>query len=149
LNCKGKHDYWLLQGPGWALLAYLVYAQAVSVFDYDLGVAMGTQESASRITEVGVAFWYGFALGDLAIYIPLLAAGLIGYACGKAWGFVLMAAALGITVYWPVVSLAAIVAARDAPGWELAGESAYWFVLPLTTIWAVWGLWRMALTARD
>lgn len=48
--------FWSLQGPGWVLLLYLVYAQAIPAFDYDLGVAMGTQESAARITEVGVAF---------------------------------------------------------------------------------------------
>lgn len=81
----------MLLGPGWLLLAYLVYAQAIPAFDYDLGVSMGTQEPAEQVTAVGVAFWYGFAL----------------------------AAALGITVYWPSVCLAAIIAAHDAPGWSL------------------------------
>jgi len=56
----------------------------------------------------------------------------------------LMAAALGITIYWPVVSLAAVVAARDASGWNIGDETAYWIVLPLITLWAVWGLWRLA-----
>ena len=40
---------------------------------------MGTQEAAEVVSEVGVAFWYGFAFGDLIAYIPLLAIGLIGY----------------------------------------------------------------------
>ena len=66
-------SYWMLLGPGWLLLAYLVYAQAIPAFDYDLGVSMGTQEPAEQITAVGVAFWYGFALADLVVYIPLLA----------------------------------------------------------------------------
>jgi len=74
---RGPEHRWL-QIPGWLLLAYLVYAQAIPAFDYELGIRMGTQESAQRITEVGVAFWYGFAFADLVIYIPLLGAGLIG-----------------------------------------------------------------------
>jgi len=50
-------SHWMLLGPGWLLLAYLVYAQAIPAFDYDLGVSMGTQEPVEQITAVGVAFW--------------------------------------------------------------------------------------------
>jgi hypothetical protein len=136
-------SFWLLQVPGWLLLIYLIYAQGVPALDYDLGVAMGTQEPAEQITEVGAAFWWGFAFGDLVIYIPLLGAGLIGHLIGKAWGRVALAAALGITVYWPIVSLAAVVAAKGAEGWSLAGEPAYWVILPPIALWAAWGLWRV------
>ena len=69
--------FWLLQVPGWILILYLVVAQGISAIDYNLGVRMGTQESAEKITEVGTAFYYGFALGDLLTYIPILLAGLI------------------------------------------------------------------------
>jgi hypothetical protein len=134
---------WLLHGPGWLLLAYLVYAQAIPAFDYELGVSMGTQEPAERITAVGVAFWYGFAFADLVVYIPLLALGLMGHWLGRAWGRIMLVAALGISAYWPVVCLAAVVAARSAPGWNLGDETAFWIVLPLITAWAAWGLWRM------
>ena len=137
-------SFWMLQGPGWLLLIYLVYAQGISAFDYGLGVALGTQESAEAITEVGAAFWYGFAFGDLVIYIPLLAVGLIGQWFGRLWGRVTLGAALGITVYWPVVCLAAVVSARGAEGWTLANEGDYWIVLPLIALWGAWGLWRLA-----
>lgn len=136
--------FWALQGPGWLLLLYLVYAQALPAFDYELGVSMGTQEPAEQITEVGVAFWYGFAFGDLVVYIPLLAIGLVGHWHNRICGRVMLVAALGITVYWPVVNLAAVVSARSAPGWALPNESAFWFVLPLIVIWAAWGLWQIA-----
>lgn len=136
--------FWVLQGPGWLLLLYLIYAQAIPAFDYDLGVAMGTQEAAGQITEVGVAFWWGFAFGDLVIYIPLLAAGLIGHMMGRAWGRITLAAALGISVYWPAVSLAAVVAARQAAGWNLANDWVYFAVLPPIALWAAWGIWQVA-----
>ena len=137
-----RRELLTVQVPGWLLLLYLLYAQAPAAFDYEIGVRMGTQESAAVVTEVGVAFWYGFAFGDLVVYIPLLAIGLIGQWFGRAWTDVALAAALGITVYWPVVCLAAVVAAREAQGWLLSNETDYWLVLPVITIWGAWGLWQ-------
>lgn len=136
-------ERWSLQIPGWLLFAYLVYAQAIPVFDYELGVRMGTQEPAQRITEVGTAFWYGFAFADLVVYLPLLGAGLVGHWLNRPWWRVVFGAALGITVYWPVVVLSTAVDARDAPGWTI-DETAYWMVLPTIAAWAMWGLYVVA-----
>lgn len=132
-----------LQLPGWALFAYLVYAQAIPAFDYELGVRMGTQEPARLITEVGAAFWYGFAFADLVIYIPLLGAGLIGQLLSRPWWRVVLGAALGMTLYWPVVVLAAAVDARDAAGWEI-DTWHYWPVLVPIFCWALLGLLLVA-----
>ena len=137
---KRDSGFWFIQVPGWLLCLYLVYAQAIPAFNYDLGVSMGTQEPASSITEIGTAFWYGFALGDLLIYIPLLAAGLAGHWQRNNRGQVLLAAALGITVYWPIVCLAAVADARGAPGWQIDNEAVYWAVLPAISLWGIVGL---------
>lgn len=145
---KREKGFWFLQLPGWLLCLYLVYAQAIPAFDYELGIRMGTQESASRITEVGTAFWFGFALGDLLVYIPLLAVGLAGHWAGKAWGHVFLAAALGITIYWPVVCLAAVADARDATGWQIENETDYWIVLPIICLWGIWALSQLLRTRR-
>ena len=138
-NQESRFERWLLQIPGWLLFVYLVYAQGIPAFDYELGVRMGTQESAQNITEVGAAFWYGFAFADLVIYIPLLGVALVGHWLGTAWSKAVLSAALGITIYWPVVVLAATVDARDAAGWAI-DEAAYWIVLPVIALWALWGL---------
>lgn len=137
---------WVLV-PGWLLLAYLVVAQAIPAFDYELGVRMGTQEPAERITEVGTAFWYGFAVSDLLVYIPLLALGLVGHNSNRPWSNVVLGGALGITLYWPVVVLAAAVKARDATGWDI-NETQYWVVLPLIAAWAVSSLVLIAIKAK-
>lgn len=134
-------SYWGIQIPGWLLLVYLIYAQGISAFSYDLGVSMGTQESSAIISPVGAAFWYGFAFGDLLIYIPILLAGLIGHLKTTRWGEIVMSAALGITIYWPLVCLAAIVDARGADGWQLSDEQQYWIVLPLITAWGIWAMY--------
>jgi hypothetical protein len=140
--------FWLVQIPGWLLVAYLTYAQAISAFDYELGVRMGTQESAAQITEVGAAFWYGFAFADLVVYIPLLVAGLLGHWGSRAWSKMVLGPALGITIYWPVVVLAAAVDARDATGW-IIDEAPFWFVLPTIGVWALWCLWHIAHNERS
>ena len=141
-----RRDLLAVQFPGWLLLLYLLYAQAPAAFDYEIGVRMGTQESAQSITAVGAAFWYGFAFADVVVYIPLLAAGLVGAWRDYRWGRVILGAALGITVYWPIVALAAAVDARDAAGWSI-DETPYWIVLPTITAWAAWGLYRIARSA--
>jgi hypothetical protein len=143
INHKYNTNFWTIQVPGWLLLVYLIYAQGISAFSYELGVSMGTQESAETITQVGTAFWYGFALGNLVIYIPILFVGLIGHILDRQWGNISLAAGLGITVYWPVVCLVAVVDARDATGWNIENEAPYWIVLPLVSLWGVWGLWAL------
>ncbi len=141
-----NNSFWFVQIPGWILFGYLVYAQAIPAFDYEVGVRMGTQESAEQITEVGAAFWYGFAFADLAIYIPLLAAGLYGHWRNRPWNGVILGAALGITLYWPIVVLAAAVDARDASGW-LISEARYWVVLPVIFAWAFLSFWQITRPA--
>ena len=135
--------FWAIQGPGWLLLAYLIVAQGIAAFSYELGVAMGTQESAEIITEIGTAFFYGFAFADLVLYIPLLLAGLIGHLLGTRWGRIALSAALGITVYWTITCLAAVVAVRGVPGWLVPSETPFWIVLPTIAAWGAWGLWHL------
>jgi len=134
-------EFWLVQGPGWLLTAYLVVAQCVSAVSYQTGVRMGTQEPAHRITPIGVAFWWGLAFADLVFYTPLLGAGLVGHWQGTGWGTIALSAALGITIYWPILSLATVARAHGAPGWSLPKERNYWIVLPAITIWAAVALW--------
>jgi len=141
-------SFWIIQGPGWALLAYLVYAQCIPAVNYKLGVRMGTQEPATQITEVGVAFWWGLAVADLVFYVPLLGAGLIGHWIAAPWGKLLLAGALAITVYWPVTSLATVHRARGAEGWQLPKERDYWIVLPVITLWALWSLWSLVASVQ-
>ncbi len=134
--------FWFVQLPGWFLFAYLLVAQCAAALNYRLGVRMGTQEPAARVTEIGVAFWKGFAGADLVLYMPLLGIGLAGHAFDAGWARVVLAAALGITAYWPVVCLWALRAAHGVPNWDLRNERQYWRVLPLI---AAWGLASFAV----
>ena len=128
-------NFWMVQIPGWILFAYLLAAQCTAAISYSLGVKLGAQEPAERVTDVGVAFWKGYAGADLVIYTPLLGAGLVGHFIGAPWKDLVLGAALGITVYWPIACLWTIKAAHHAKGWELPKEKQYWVVLPTIAGW--------------
>ncbi|MCP4072834.1 MAG: hypothetical protein GY742_14025 [Hyphomicrobiales bacterium] len=139
--------FWFIQLPGWLLFFYLAIAQCTAAINYQLGVRMGTQEPAEQITEVGVAIFRGLAFADLVFYTPLLGLGLIGHMLGSGWTFPAIGAALGITAYWPIVSLATVKAARGKPGWNLPKERQYWIVLPIIALWGFLGLVLLGLSA--
>lgn len=137
--------FWFVQIPGWLLFVYLVYAQCLPAFQYELGVRLGTQEPAENVTEVGAAFWWALAFADLIVYTPLLGLGLVGHALESEWSFLVLGAALGITVYWPIVCLATICAARNATNWNLPKERQYWIVLPIISLWGAFALYLLYL----
>lgn len=141
-----KLAFWVIQIPGWALFIYLVFAQCTAAFSYQLGVKMGTQEPAEQITEVGAAFWWGLAFADLIFYTPILGLGLIGNILAADWAPLVLGAALGTTVYWPIASLATVRAARGAPGWSLSKERQYWIVLPVIAGWGILGIVLLWIT---
>ncbi len=132
--------FWFIQIPGWSLFVYLIFAQCSAAISYELGVKLGTQEPANRVTETGVAFWKGFAGADLILYTPLLGIGLLAQIFETSWSVTALAAALGITMYWPITCLWAIRAARGATGWKLEKERQYWIVLPVIALWGLGGL---------
>lgn len=132
--------FWIIQIPGWLLFAYLSIAQCTAALSYSLGVRMGTQEPHEKVTDVGVAFFKGFAGADLVFYTPLLGIGLLGHFSGTSWTDLVLGAALGITIYWPITCLWAVRAARGTQGWDLPKEAQYWVVLPIITIWGVFAL---------
>ena len=97
--------FWMITGPGWLLLFYLIYAQAIPAFDYNLGRCDG--HPGARVANHGSR--RGFVVGLLLLaiwvtYIPLLALGLVGYWLEKKWATIALASALGISLYWPIVS---------------------------------------------
>lgn len=137
--------FWVVQVPGWLLFAYLVLAQCAAAISYPLGVRMGTQEPAEQITEVGVAMFKGFAGADLVFYTPLFGIGLAGHFIAAPWTDLILGAALGITIYWPVVCLWTVRTARGAPGWVLPKEAQYWVVLPVISVWGMIALTGLLL----
>ena len=135
--------FWVFISVSILLSLFLIVGQTYSMINYDLIVSFGLQESAKEISEVGVAWAKAFALGDTVVYIPLLILGIIGLLKRKSWGFFTMFASLAISVYWPVVNLSAIYIGRDEIALNPEKYISFSIILPLVTLYGLWGMWYL------
>lgn len=135
--------YWFLLGFGALLTIFFLLGQTMAIIDYGLAVALGLQEPATDITAVGVAFNKGFGFGDTFVYIPLFIGGLIGLLKRNAFGPFLMAGAMAITVYWPVVCLSALFYAKGSAGFQFNNYLSYAVLLALILVYGAWGGWYL------
>jgi hypothetical protein len=139
-NNKRAIGFWILMIFGIFMLIMLLIGQMMSFINYEFTVSIGLQESVDVISEMGVAINKGFGVGDTIIYIPLLIIGLIGIWFGKNWGILAMAGALGITAYWPMVSIFFLLFARDLPGFNFTDYTSYTILLTAFILYGLWGL---------
>ncbi|MFC1771598.1 hypothetical protein ACFLZV_06910, partial [Candidatus Margulisiibacteriota bacterium] len=68
------------------LVIFFLLGQTMALFNYDLTVKLGLQESVNEVGKIGVAYAKGFGFGDTIIYLPLLIAGIIGLLKNRKWG---------------------------------------------------------------
>jgi len=136
---KGR-SFWMLISIASVLVLMLLAGQTLGVFNYDLAVSIGMQESENEIGKVGIAFAKGFGFADTVIYIPLFLIGIIGLLKNKRWGKYSMLGALAISVYWPIVHLYAIYI--DKISITLSPEKYIYYpiVLSLIIIYGLWGI---------
>lgn len=135
--------FWILMIAGILMLAMLIVGQTMSFINYEFAVSIGLQESVDVFGEVGVAVNKGFGVGDTIIYLPLLVIGLVGLWVRKKWGIYAMAGAMGITAYWPMVSIFFLLFARGAPGFSFSNYTFYSILLSAFTLYGLWGLWYL------
>ena len=117
--------------------------QTLSLFNWDLTVDLGLQESEEEVGKVGIAFLKGYAFGDTVFYIPLLLVGVIGLIKNTRWGHYSMFGALAISVYWPATVLYAIFIERTAITLQPDKYVSFSILLPLIMIYGLWGMWYL------
>ena len=142
-NEKRSYSFWVLIGFGILLNIIYLIGQTMAVINYDFTVAIGLQESANEVTQVGVALNKGFGLGDTVIYIPLFLFGIIALIRRHVMGLYALFGALAITIYWPIVSLSTVFYAKGSPGWNFADYTSYSIFLILIAVYGVWGMWYL------
>ena len=143
MQIKKQRGFRFLTAISLLLLLFLLAGQTVSLIDYDFTVSMGLQESVEEVTLLGIAWLKAFALADTVAYIPLLLAGIIGLWDGKKWGFYAMFASLAISVYWPIVNLAAIYLAGEEIALQADKYVSFSIILPLVSFYGLWGMWYL------
>ena len=73
MNDKYKNkSFWILISIAAVLIMIFLAGQTLGVFNYDLAVSIGMQESENEIGKIGIAFAKGFGFADTVIYIPFL-----------------------------------------------------------------------------
>ena len=135
--------FWVLITVGTVLAIILLLGQSTALFNYDLAISIGLQESEEEVGKVGIAWAKGFAFGDTMFYIPILIAGIIGLLLKKDWGLFSMFAAMTITTYWPVVSLYAVFIEINAIALTPAKYTSYAIMLPLIALYGLFGMWYL------
>ena len=140
MNKNIRTRFWFLIAVTSALTFLYLLGQTMAFIYYDFTVMIGLQEPAEEVTEIGVAFNKGFGVGDTVVYLPLLIAGIIGMIRRKQWGLFSMAAALSITIYWPIVCLATLFFAKGSPGFNFSDYTSYSILLLIISLFGMWGL---------
>ncbi|WP_406669948.1 hypothetical protein V7O67_09655 [Methanolobus sp. ZRKC4] len=75
--------------------------------------------------------------------------GIVGLLKRRSWGFYSMFAALAITAYWPIVSLATVFIGRDILNLNPDKYVSYSIILPLIIIYGLWGMWYLYKNGDD
>ncbi len=136
---KGR-PFWILISIASVLVLMLLAGQTLGVFNYDLAVSIGMQESENEIGKIGIAFAKGFGFSDTVIYIPLFLIGIIGLLKNKRWGKYSMFGALAISIYWPIVHLYAIFIDMESITLNSEKYIFYPIILSLIIIYGLWGM---------
>lgn len=126
-----------------ASIVLMLIGQTTSVFNYDLAVRLGLQESMEEVGDHGVQVNRAFGVADTIVYIPLMIASLVGLFLRKRWSLVTTSGVVGISAYWSVtvgvmlVFLPGVAGYRYVPGPEvLVFIGAY-------MVFGVWGLFYL------
>lgn len=146
---KRTASFWVILIVGLIWGVWLILGQTMSFINYDFTVSISMQESKDIIGEMGVAINKGFGVADTLIYLPLWLAGLVGLWRKKAWGLFLMAAAFGITAYFPVVCLFWLLFARGITDFRFTNFTTYTILLTIFTLYGLWGLWYLCKHRKE
>lgn len=118
----------------------LVLGQTISVFDYELTVRLGLQESPEQVGNHGVQVNRAFGVGDTVVYIPLIIASLAGLWFRKRWALLTAAAVAGISAYWTVVVACMLAFLPGTPGYNYAPPLGIWLFIIAYMMFGIWCL---------
>ena len=79
-------------------IVLMIAGQTLSIFNYDLAMDLGLQETPEQVGEHGVQVNRAFGVGDTVVYIPLLIASLFGLWLKKRWALIVTGAVTGVSV---------------------------------------------------
>lgn len=99
-NTRRPVAFWFIIGFLALSVVVLLLGQTVAVFDYELAMRLGLQESPEQVGAYGMQVNRAFGAGDTVVYIPLMLSSLVGLWFRKRCSLPITAAVAGISVYW-------------------------------------------------
>ena len=121
-------------------IVLMLIGQTLSIFNYDLTVELGLQESPGQVGEFGVQVNRAFGAGDSVVYIPLLIASLVGLWFKKRWALIVTGAATGVSAYWSVTVSFIMLFLWETPGYNYLPGPEIWLFVGAYLTFGVWGI---------
>jgi len=138
-------SFWVFEIFLLVSLFLLLLGQTTAIFNYDLAVSFGMQESVEDVGEFGVQINRAFGVGDTLIYIPLIISSIIGLFLKKNWALITTAAVMGVSAYWATTSGFLLWFLVGVPGYNFIPGMVYWLFIALYIIFGVLGLLYLIL----
>ena len=118
----------------------LLLGQTMSIFDYDLTVRLGLQESLEEVGAHGIQVNRAFGTGDTIVYIPLMLTSLTGLWLRNRWALLTTAAVAGISVYWTATIGSMLAFLPGTPSYNYVPPLEIWLFVGTYMLFGVWCL---------
>ena len=142
-NARRPIAFWIIVSFLAISILLMLIGQTMAVFNYDLAVRLGLQESPGQVSEFGVQVNRAFGAGDTVVYIPLLVVSLAGLLLKKRWSLLTTAAAAGVSAYWSVTISFIFLFLPGTSGYAYVPGPGIWLFLGAYTAFGVWGLFYL------
>jgi len=121
-------------------IVLLLMGQTISVFNYDLTVRFGLQESPEQVSTFGVQVNRALGAADTVVYIPLLIVSLVGLWMKKRWSLLTTAAAVGVSAYWSINVSFLFLFLPGTSGYSHRPGPEIWSFVGAYIVFGVWGI---------
>ena len=132
-----------------ASIVLMLMGQTMAVFNYDLAVRLGLQESPDDMTDFGVQVNRAFGAADTVIYLPLIVISMIGLILRKRWSLMVTAAFFGASAYWSVTVTFLLIFLPGVRGYSNVPGPEIWLFIGTYMVVGVLGLLYIVLRGDE
>jgi len=132
-----------------ASIVLMLMGQTMAVFNYDLAVRLGLQESPDDMTDFGVQVNRAFGAADTVIYLPLIVISMVGLILRKRWSLMVTAAFFGASAYWSVTVTFLLIFLPGVRGYSNVPGPEIWLFIGTYMVVGVLGLLYIVLRGDE
>lgn len=148
---EGKRSFvfWVFTVLLAASIVLMLMGQTVAVFNYDLAVELGMQESMEAVGQMGVQVNRSIGAGDTVVYVPLLIVSLVGLFRRKRWVLVTTGAVCGISAYWSITATFIFLFSPESPGYRYVPPVEVWIFVGAYLLLGIAGLFYLMFRGEE